>query len=60
MKKGYILSLTSSEKACMVGLRNSETKSNHIGWSAMKTLSHGRQSYSRLASSLTKVSLDLN
>ena len=30
-KRGHILNVTNSEEACMVGLTNSETKSNHIG-----------------------------
>lgn len=35
-KRGHILNLTSSGEACMVGLTNSGTKSNHRGWSEHK------------------------
>ena len=36
MKKGHIVHLTSSGEACMGGLTNSETESNHIGRSEHK------------------------
>ena len=35
-KRGHILSLTSSGEACLVDRTNSETESNHIGWSEHK------------------------